>query len=259
MFCPNCKAILDRVRTAYGIQEFCNCPGKKRSEFYGELHSRTSTKNRRESRSSSTVNSDHKRNRKLGRSTESINIPETITPSEYTKLALNVRIATTRTKLPFNWDKGKVGELLNNRLNNAYERFYRKFENYFIVKNTELRFFVLLEPTPQMTEFNVVKWGIGALEKELKSEWKLIKWYQGTKLLLDWGAKIREKEGDFITPANYFKRELKPEYSQMNYLPQKDWFDKLAIFWENYKKISPDLSFKAPNIHEIYQKWRKML
>ena len=75
MFCPNCKAILERVRTAYGIQEFCNCPGKRRSEFFGELN-RKKLENIKKSRvSSGSFVSEKKQRIKSGKSTESIKIP----------------------------------------------------------------------------------------------------------------------------------------------------------------------------------------
>jgi hypothetical protein len=260
MFCPNCKAIFERVRTAYGIQEFCNCPGKKRSEFFGELNKKKLESVGKTRASPSSFVTERKSRIKSGRSTESIKIPVKKSPSDYTKISLNTRLIRSNTKLPINWDKGKVGELLKNRLDNMYERFYRKFEDFFLKNKTELRFVVFLEPSPQMNEFKVFKWGIGSIENEFEDNWKLIRWYQGTKLPLDWSAKIREKEGDYLTPIlNFPESKRKIEYSKMNYLTQNDWFGKLIDFWNNYKEINNEKGYKIPEMKELYKKWREIL
>ncbi|OLS26381.1 MAG: hypothetical protein HeimC3_09310 [Candidatus Heimdallarchaeota archaeon LC_3] len=258
MFCPNCKAIYERVRTEYGIQQFCNCEGKRKADFFGELNKITETNQYKTSNSLPIIISERKRKRKriVQRSNESINIPLTRSRSDYDSIPVEIRIYNQNTYLPSMWNKGKVGELLVKRLNDIYERFYRKFEDFFINKKTELRFLVFLEPKPQMTEFYVFRWGVGALE-QLSGNQKLIRWYQGTKLPLDWSAKIREKEGDYISPINHFSgEERQKKYSDMNYLTQIDWFEKLIIFWDIFKEINKDSSFFTPTLQELYEKWK---
>ncbi|MHA2102616.1 MAG: hypothetical protein ACW981_04275 [Candidatus Hodarchaeales archaeon] len=260
MFCPNCKAILERVRTDYGIQEFCNCSGKKRSEFLSELSKEKLRRNEKTRVSSSSFVTERKARIRSGRSTESIKIPVKNSPSDYTKISLKTRLVSSNTKLPFNWDKGKVGGLLRNRLDDMYERFYRKFEDFFTKNITELQFVVFLEPSPQMTEFKVFRWGVGAFENESKEKWRLIRWYQGTKLPLDWSAKIREKEGDYLTPnPNFPVLVRKSDYENMNYLPQIDWFKKLVKFWEEFKEINSEKTYKRPELNELYNSWRTIL
>ncbi|MFW9930671.1 MAG: hypothetical protein ACFFD1_14880 [Candidatus Thorarchaeota archaeon] len=257
MFCKDCKAIIERVRTAYGIMEFCQCPGKLKKDFMGALSTKTVNKEQKATKKRYGVSKRSRSHIYKARSTESINIPVQRTPSEYTNLPLEMRILEKQIKLPLNWNKGIIGELLKNNINDVYERFYRKFEDFFINKNTELRFLVFLRPNQQMNEFHTTIWGVGVIQVNNNKEHSLIRWYQGTNLPLDWSAKILQKEGSYLTPAIHFPvKERKKEYSEMNYLAQEAWFERLVSIWEKYKDLHKDQIFIPPSTDELYNLWK---
>ncbi|MHA2364280.1 MAG: hypothetical protein ACXAC7_10005, partial [Candidatus Hodarchaeales archaeon] len=164
MFCNKCGAIIGRKRTPNGVVEFCRCPDRLEKDIV--ILDIPKRSNNRVSLSK-TYKSSNKGRKRAGRSVESINIPKQTRPnSEYNNLPLDLQILTSKARLPPGWNQGKIGQMLQKALFETYERFYRKFEDFFLKINSELRFIVLLKPTATMNEFNVVLWGVGTLQKD---------------------------------------------------------------------------------------------
>src|SRR3990172_1867958 len=182
MFCPVCKSIIERIRTPRGILEFCRCPDKlKDLSLFDSLVS-SLPKTPRKSYVSSLGSFESPRKTRRGTSTESIIIPKIIPTSEYSALDLDLRLMISGARNLPKWNEGKIRELLSKRLSDVYFRFYRKFEDFFVERGSDLKFVVFLIPNSTLTEFSVVLWGVGIIEDLEDSESRLLRWYQGTRL-----------------------------------------------------------------------------
>lgn len=257
LFCETCKSIIVRKRTPGGIVEFCHCPDKlEKNYIIPEPPVAPKTRSQNKNHQASVVTFQK------GRSVESITVikPQR-PPSEYASLNLNLRLLKVKPRLLASWNRGQVGLMLQQKLNATYERFYRKFEDFFLNKHSELQFLVLFVPTENMTEFEVVYWGVGAIEHIASTNsWELIRWYQGNNLPFDWSAKIRENEGSYLAPYRLFSVQHQTSaMKNINYLSQKSWFNNMQQQWIAFKKLYPNRIFRTPTHKKLYTLWSETL
>lgn len=166
---------------------------------------------------------------------------------------------TSRTSLPPGWDKGVIAERLSHQLDDHYERFMRKFEDYF--KNTELEFIVLLIPSNTMVDFKTFLWGVGTMEERSDGSHTLLRFYQGTKLrdLGAWDAKVLEKQSDIITPTTLFPEGMRRQEINFDRTSQRELCDRLVEEWGRFKALANSSRYRKPSLEELYLEWKQLV
>lgn len=248
MFCPKCKAIISKKRINGQLVEFCNCPDKLESNYIVETINEPKRKTHvsQPSQKSQVITYKERSKKKFTTIQESTFKPKRA-PSEYTNLDIELRLSKN-ARLPTFWKQKAIQERLIHQVNDIYERYYRKLEDYFA--STELTFFLSFVPNETLSDFSIDHWGVGFGNPDFTI------FYAGTKLndLASWESKVLEKEADVLLPYRLFHNYTKK--LDFDRLTLKQLVDLLKEDWEKYKAIN-HTSIRKLTFTEIYSNFKQ--
>lgn len=246
-FCPNCSSILSRKKISGQIHEYCNCPDKtepkeaatviiKRTQRRKTIIKRTGQKKNSSRQFITIEESSHKTVRES---------------SKYSLLDLNLKLDKHST-LPAIMLTGEISKRLSKAINNLYERFYRKIEDFF--SSSELQFVLLLKPNRTLTDFVPTQWGLATFTQKHD----LLLWYRGTKLndRASWEAKVIEKREDLFLPfQTLFPKDFKKPRLNFDHIRLQELCKILLRTWDTYKDITKKKFYK-PDFPSLYNQFK---